>query len=79
MGLKVKCGEEFSATVKVTETGTRRLVVGTVLTLGTFFLVGSCLYSLYVKDFSYMATVWGILAPIYGGIAAFYFSSQKAH
>lgn len=77
MGRRVDFGEDFEADVKIKDASSRSLVLKVVLVLGTVFLIGAALYGVFDQNFSYLAGVWSAVAPIYGGVAGYYFGSHK--
>jgi hypothetical protein len=45
---------------------------------GLIFLFGAAALGLHKGEFSAMQAVWGVVGPVYGGIAGYYFRKGKS-
>lgn len=74
-------GEEFDARVTVrrswfdtNEAAIRSRIVWIVFSMCAIFLFGAATLGLYRNDFDALRDVWGVVGPIYGGIATYFFA-----
>ena len=80
MKKSVAVGHDFDAEIKVSgnigdtvDAITRERIVWAVFGMMALFLIGAGVYGLYHDEFSKLSDVWGVTAPLYGGIAGYFF------
>jgi hypothetical protein len=67
-------GDAANALTRYKDALTRYTIVWAVFTVIAVFLIGAAGLGLRTGEFSAMQAVWGVVGPIYGGIAGYFFS-----
>jgi hypothetical protein len=77
---RVAVGEDFEAEIAITgdvgdavDAITRSRIVWAVFATMAIFLFGAAGYGFYHSEFGELQGVWGVTAPVYGGIAGYFF------
>jgi hypothetical protein len=78
---RVAVGKSFEAQITLSEDraegDTRSRIVWVVFTIAAIFLFGAAALGLKRGEFSSLQSIWGVVGPIYGGIATYFFSPRK--
>jgi hypothetical protein len=77
---RIAVGRDFDAEITVSgdvsealDAVTRSRIVWAVFAVMALFLLGAAGHGLYHGEFSALSGVWGVTAPVYGGIAGYFF------
>jgi hypothetical protein len=77
---RVAVGTPFEAKIVLSEEQVeahiRSRIVWVVFTIAAIFLFGSAALGLRKGEFSSLQSIWGVVGPIYGGIATYFFSPR---
>ena len=81
---RIAVGREFDATVNLTgdaaattDALTRSSIVKAVALLAGAFLLGAAGLGVFEGNFQALQNLWGVVGPLYGGIASYFFMQNK--